>query len=594
MGWKRLDNKGLGNMDTERTAPDDNVGARPASLGPRYPWLKTYPPVAEWNTAFKGISLLALLDDTCARFGSRVAMNFFGRELTYAELGELVNHVAAGLQKRGVTKGVNVGLFLPNTPAYVIFYYGILKAGGTVVNFNPLYSVEEMVQQTKDARLHMIVSLDVKALFPKIEALLAAGVVPHAVICPFAHMLPLLKGVAFRLFKGKELAPWRNSPQKAKLIAYADLIDNDARLTPVNIDPDNDVAVLQYTGGTTGIPKGAMLTHSNLTINVEQLLAWAPGLVHGEERMMGILPFFHVFGMTVVMNFSIAIAATMILVPRFDIKSGLKIIRSTKPTIMPGVPTLYNALMHSPLLREGDLASLKFCFSGGAPLPVEIKRGFEKISGCDLIEGYGLSETAPVATANPLTGVNKEGSIGLPMPATRLSIRSLDDPSREVSLGETGEIALAGPQVMKGYWLRPKETADVMSGDFFRTGDVGYMDAEGYTFIVDRIKDIIICSGFNVYPRRIEEALYEFPAVEEATVLGVPDNYRGEAPKAYVQLRAGAEATEAEIMAFLQPKLSKIEMPASIEFRESLPKTLIGKLSKKELRAELKADGRKS
>lgn len=260
---------------------------------------------------------------------------------------------------------------------------------------------------------------------------------------------------------------------------------------------------------------------------------------------------------------------------------------------MPGVPTLYTALMNAPNLRPGDLASLKFCFSGGAPLPLEVKRGFEKVSGCDLVEGYGLSETAPVATANPLAGPHKEGSIGIPMPGTRLSLRSLEDPAKEVSLGETGEIAISGPQVMKGYWQRPKETADVVVGNLFRTGDVGYMDAEGFTFIVDRIKDIIICSGFNVYPRRIEEALYEYPDVEEVTVLGIPDEYRGEAPKAYVKLREGAETTKEDLLHFLGPKLSKIEMPAEIEFRDQLPKTMIGKLSKKELRAELRTHGRK-
>jgi long-chain acyl-CoA synthetase len=432
------------------------------------------------------------------------------------------------------------------------------------------------------------VTLDLKALFPKAEALLASGVLPQAIVCPFASLLPGVKSVLFRLLKSKEISPWKTSPQAAKIITYRDLIANNGKPQAVAINPDEDIAVLQYTGGTTGTPKGAMLTHSNLTINVEQQRRWAPGLKVGEESVMGILPFFHVFGMTVVMNFAIANAATMILVPRFELVPALKLIRSLKPTLMPGVPTLYNALLTSPRLEQGNLASLKFCFSGGAPLPVEVKRNFEGASGCALVEGYGLSETSPVATANPLVGTNKAGSIGLPIPATRLSIRSLDDPAKEVMLGETGEICIAGPQVMKGYWRRPKETADAMIGEFFRTGDVGYMDAEGFTFIVDRIKDIIICSGFNVYPRRIEEAIYEFPAVQEVTVLGIPDSYRGEAPKAFVKLREGMQATSADIMKFLENKLSKIEMPAAIEFRDELPKTLIGKLSKKELRAEMK------
>jgi long-chain acyl-CoA synthetase len=404
-----------------------------------------------------------------------------------------------------------------------------------------------------------------------------------------------VKSGLFRLLKSGDLSSWKSSAQAGKIIAYDDLTNNDGKPEPVSIDPDNDVAVLQYTGGTTGTPKGAMLTHSNLTINVDQVMRWAPGLIAGEEEIMGILPFFHVFGMTVVMNFAIGIGATMVLMPRFELNQALKIIKAKKPTLMPGVPTLYNALLTSPALQKGTLASLKFCFSGGAPLPLEVKRSFEAASGCALVEGYGLSETSPVATANPLVGTNKSGSIGIPLPATRISIRSLEDPDKELSLGENGEICIAGPQVMKGYWQRPKETADAMSGEFFRTGDVGYMDAEGYTFIVDRMKDIIICSGFNVYPRRIEEAIYEFPAVQEVTVLGIPDNYRGEAPKAYVKLREGMEATTADIMKFLEHKLSKIEMPAQIEFRDELPKTMIGKLSKKELRAEMKqTNARKS
>jgi long-chain acyl-CoA synthetase len=577
-------------MDSDRPQGLANGAAapRPAQTAPRYPWLKTYPANIDWTETFKGKPLPALLEETSARYGRRTCTNFLGKELTYAQIQKLVDHVAEGLQKRGVKKGVNIGLLLPNTPTFLIFYFGILKAGGTVVNFNPLYTVEELASQVKDSEIKMMVTLDLKALFPKVEALLASGALPQAVVCPFAKLLPGVKSVLFRIAKSGELSAWKKSPQAAKIIDYKDIIANEGKPQAVPINPDEDVAVLQYTGGTTGTPKGAMLTHSNLTINVEQQRRWSPDLVVGEESVMAILPFFHVFGMTVVMNFAVANAGTIILVPRFELAQTLALIRSLKPTLMPGVPTLYNALLTSPKLEQGNLASLKFCFSGGAPLPVEVKRNFEAASGCALVEGYGLSETSPVATANPLTGVNKAGSIGLPIPGTRLSIRSLDDPAKEVALGETGEICIAGPQVMKGYWRRPKETADTMVGEFFRTGDVGYMDAEGFTFIVDRIKDIIICSGFNVYPRRIEEAIYEFPAVQEVTVLGIPDSYRGEAPKAYVKLREGMDATSADIMKFLETKLSKIEMPAAIEFRDELPKTLIGKLSKKELRAEMK------
>jgi long-chain acyl-CoA synthetase len=584
-------------MESHHSHPLVNGAANPrsAQAAPRFPWLKTYPADINWHETFTGRPLPALLDETASQFPDRVATNFLGREMTYAKIQSCVNCVAKGLQEQGVKKGVNVGLLLPNCPSFVIFYFAILKAGGTVVNFNPLYTIDELTGQAKDSQIHLMVTLDLKALFPKVEALLASGVLPRAVVCSFPELLPMVKSGLFRLLKSGDLAKWKSSPQAEKVIPYEALLDNDGKPAPVSIDPDNDVAVLQYTGGTTGTPKGAMLTHSNLVINVEQVRRWAPGLVPGQEEIMGILPFFHVFGMTVVMNFAIAIGATMILMPRFELNQALKIIKSVKPTLMPGVPTLYNALLTSPSLQKGTLASLKFCFSGGAALPIEVKRSFEGASGCALVEGYGLSETSPVATANPLAGSNKSGSIGIPIPATRISIRSLDDPDKEVPLGENGEICIGGPQVMKGYWQRPKETADAMSGEFFRTGDVGYMDAEGFTFIVDRMKDIIICSGFNVYPRRIEEAIYEFPAVQEVTVLGIPDNYRGEAPKAYVKLREGMEAKASDILKFLESKLSKIEMPAEIEFRDELPKTMIGKLSKKELRAEMKqTNARKS
>ncbi len=293
--------------------------------------------------------------------------------------------------------------------------------------------------------------------------------------------------------------------------------------------------------------------------------------------------------MTGLMNFAIRKAAQMIMLPRFDLKQTLKLIDQAKPTVMAGVPTLFNALAKAPDIKEHDLSSLKFCISGGAPLPLEVKRDFERLSGCKLVEGYGLSETSPVTHINPVSGAIKEGSIGLPVPGTIMSLRELGAPDREAPLGQKGEICIFGPQVMKGYWNKPRETADAFNGEFFRTGDVAYMDADGFTYIVDRIKDLILCSGFNVYPRRIEEAIYEHPAVDEATVIGVPDQYRGEAPKAFVKLRAGQQVTKDEMIEFLTARISKIEMPVEIEFRQELPRTLIGKLSKKELVAEEKA-----
>jgi long-chain acyl-CoA synthetase len=293
--------------------------------------------------------------------------------------------------------------------------------------------------------------------------------------------------------------------------------------------------------------------------------------------------------MTCLMNFAVSKGAQIIMLPRFALEPTLKLINKERPTIMAGVPTLFNAIANAPNIKKYDLSSLKFCNSGGAPLPLEVKRNFERISGCKLVEGYGLSETSPVTHINPPDGPVKEGSIGLPVPGTIMSLREIGDPSKEVPLGEKGEICIKGPQVMKGYWNKPRETADVFVGEFLRTGDVAYMDEDGFTYIVDRIKDLILCSGYNVYPRRIEEAIYQHPAVEEVTVIGIPDRYRGEAPKAFVKLKAGQALTENELMDFLVPLISKLEMPAEIEFRDELPKTMIGKLSKKELKAEVNA-----
>ena len=501
-------------------------------------------------------------------------------------MSRLVDRAAAGLAALGVTKGTKVGLFLPNSPTFVVFYFATLRAGGTVVNYNPLYTVEELTFQVKDSETDIMVTLDLKVLFNKVEALMAAGTLKRAIVAPFPALLPTAKSILFRLFKSKELANVRSSKVAPSIIFEESVLANDGRFQGPAINPTEDVAVLQYTGGTTGTPKGAMLTHAAVYTNVIQTAAWAPEVEEGTERVMGVLPFFHVFAMTVVLNFAVAKAAEIIIMPRFVLDDALKLIDKTKPTVMPGVPTLFNAMMHHPKLKSFDLSSLKFCLSGGAALPLEIKQRFEQLTGCNLVEGYGLSEASPVVTANPLGGPVKEGSIGQPIPQTIVSLRALDDPTKEVPLGEKGEICVKGPQVMKGYWKKPRETEEQFVGDFLRTGDVAIMDKEGFLFIVDRIKDLIICSGYNVYPRRIEEALYEHPAVEETTVIGIPDEYRGEAPKAFVKLKAGASVTIPELMKHLEPKLSRIELPAEIEIRDALPKTMIGKLSKKELVAE--------
>ncbi|MGF1621802.1 MAG: long-chain fatty acid--CoA ligase [Rhodomicrobiaceae bacterium] len=564
-----------------------NAGAPEAASQIRndYPWLAKYPETVDWFAELKGEPLPDILDRTVRDYGNSTCTYFMGATMNYKEIGELADKAAKGLQELGVQKGTCVGLLLPNVPYYPILYYGILKAGGIVVNFNPLYTLEELERQARDSGIDMMMTLDLKAIFPRVESMLASGTLKKAVICPFPRILPGLKSTLFKLLKGKELSKIGESAQRDKIVTFDELTNNDGKYKRVEIDPE-DIAVLQYTGGTTGIPKGAMLTHANLSINLQQADLWEGTVEKGTDRIMSILPFFHVFAMTTIMNRGIANAAQLILVPRFDVDMTLKLIRTTRPTIMPGVPTLFNAIRNHPKLKPDDLKSIRSGVSGGAPLPVELKKNFEKEAGVIIVEGYGLSETSPIATCNPLQGPVKDGSIGLPMPRTVLSLRSLDNPMQEVPKGEKGEICIAGPQVMKGYWNKPDETAAVFAGEFFRTGDVAIMDDDGFFYIVDRIKDLILCSGYNVYPRQIEEAIYQHPAVEEVTVIGIPDEYRGEAPKAFVKLRAGQSATKEEMLKFLEPKLSKIEMPSQIEFRDELPKTMVGKLSKKELREE--------
>jgi len=558
------------------------------------PWLAHYPPAVDWHMPIPLGPVTDLLDQAARQFPNRPAIGFFGRITTYANLAAEVQRVAAGLQKLGVRPGTKVGLFLPNTPTFIVYYFAILKAGGTVVNFNPLYTLEELTFQAKDSETEIMVTHDLTVLFSKIEELMVRGVIGRAVVVPFTSVLPAVKAALFRVFKRGELSSVASSRVAQKIISGAALSTASGPLKPVAINPKEDVAVLQYTGGTTGTPKGAMLTHANLTANTAQVVAWALNLKSGEESILGALPLFHVFAMTVVMNVGIAKAAKIILMPRFQLVEALKLIHREKPTMMPVVPTILTAMLHHPEIKSFDLSSLRFCLSGGAPLPVEVKLRFEAASGASVIEGYGLSEASPVLTANPVEGEPISGSIGLPLPATLISLRDIEDPTREVAQGERGELCAKGPQIMKGYWKKAAETEKQFVGDFLRTGDVAIMDEHGFFSIVDRIKDLIICSGYNVYPRRIEEAIYQHPAVEEVTVIGIPDEYRGEAPKAFIKLKSGMAATTGDIFKHLEPKISKIEMPIQIEFRDSLPKTMIGKLSKKELAAEEAKRGKRA
>jgi long-chain acyl-CoA synthetase len=447
--------------------------------------------------------------------------------------------------------------------------------------------VDELAFQVKDSETELMVTLDLKLLFDKVEKLLETGTLARSIVASFPSLLPGAKSVLYRLLKGRDLARTKASPVAAKLTADEEVRGGGAAYTTPPIDPAEDLAVLQYTGGTTGTPKGAMLTHANLSINVQQALAWVPELEPGKEKVLAALPFFHVFAMTGVMNFAIASGFELVVMPRFVLDDAMKLITKARPTVMPGVPTMFIAMLNHPKLKSFDLSSLKFCLSGGAPLLLETKQRFESLTGCKVVEAYGLSETSPAVAINPLQGPVKELSIGQPIPGTIVSLRDPADPVRPVAIGDKGEICIKGPQVMKGYWKRPEATAEQMTRDgFLRTGDVATMDEDGFIYIVDRIKDLIICSGYNVYPRNLEEAISKHPAVEEVTVIGIKDAYRGEAPKAFIKLRNGQTATADDILKHLEPLLSKIEMPAEIEFRPSLPKTLIGKLSKKELKIE--------
>ena len=545
------------------------------------PWIASYPPGIKHDVEFEAAPLYEILDNSVARFPNQPLIDFLGRTYTFSDVGRLVDKAAKGFQQLGVKKGIKVGLFLPNCPQFVIAYYAVLKAGGTVVNFSPLYSEPELLHQIEDSHTDIMVTLNLKVLYPKMQAMLEQSRVKTLVVGTMSDVLPFPKNLLFPLVKGKDIA---DVPKDDAHVPFKTLTNNDGAFTPTKIDPAKDIAVLQYTGGTTGVSKGAMLTHANLIANTEQANMWFVGLEEGKERMMGVLPFFHVFAMTVVMNMSVRMGAEIIMHPRFELEPVMKDINKKKPTIMPGVPTMYMAISNHPKIKEFDLTSIKACLSGGAPLPVEVKQQFEQLARCKLVEGYGLTETSPIAACNPIEGENKAGSIGIPVPGTRIVITDRENPKKFMPQGEPGEICVEGPQVMLGYWQRPDETKNTIRSGRLHTGDVGYLDEDGYTFIIDRMKDLILAGGFNVYPRHVEEAVYQHPAVEEVTVIGIPDDYRGESPKAFVKLRDDAEKlTEDELIAFLKTRLGKHEIPSQVEFRPELPKTMVGKLSKKEL-----------
>jgi long-chain acyl-CoA synthetase len=553
------------------------------------PWLRAYPKGVDWSIDLPpGETMVSMFDAATARFASKPAMDFLGRRWRYADLAASVARVAEGLRRLGVTPGSRVGLCLPNSPFHVIAYFAALKAGAIVVNFSPLYVAEELAAQARDSGTEVMLTIDLDPVMPRVLSLLDLPDSPvrKVVACSFASALPFPKSLLFRLLKRRAIATL--PPGDTRIVRFDSLLTAPPIAAPPPVAPQ-DIAVLQYTGGTTGVPKGVMLTHANLTANLRQMRAWFTTCREGEERMLAVIPFFHVFAMTVCMNSAVAMGSEIIMLPRFEWPMLRAALKRTRPTVFPGVPTLFKACIDNGATRE-ELASVRACLSGGAPLPLAVKEQFEALSGSTMVEGYGLTEASPVCFANPFEAENRAGTIGLPLPGIRAEIRDLEAPGRALPTGGRGELCVAGPNVMTGYWNRPAETAEVLGPDgFLRTGDVGIMDADGYVTLVDRIKDLILVSGFNVYPRVIEEALYRHPDVAAATVVGMPDEYRGEAPAAFVEGKPGTALTPDILREFLKDKLNPVEMPRLIEMRDSLPRTMVGKLSKKELKQDVAA-----
>ena len=552
-------------------------------MGTLYDWSTDYRHPAAWDQSFAPLSLPAMLADSVARRGEAPMLDFMGRRFSYAEVADGVARVARGLQQRGIGKGSRVGLFLPNVPHYVAAYYGALAAGATVVNFSPLYTVAELEAQVEDSGTDTLFTISASALLPTALAVLEGSSLKRLVVGSIAGGLPAAKSILYRLFRRKDTAAVPDDP---RIIRFSALTDNDARPDPVAIDPEGDVALIQYTGGTTGTPKGAMLTHQNLTANARQVNTIDPDR-DADDRILGVLPFFHVFANTCVLNRTVLNGGMIAMLPRFDAKQALQTITRTKATALPGVPTMYQALLDHPDLAKTDFSSLRVCISGGAPMPAELREKFVAATGASLVEGYGLTESAGVVATNPYEGPVKAGTIGQPIPATHIRLLDKEDPVKDAPMGEPGELAVKGPQIMRGYWNRPDADQDSFTADgWLRTGDVATIDADGYIRIVDRLKDMIAVGGFKVYPSEIEHKLYQHPAVKEAIVLGVPDPYRGEHPKAFVTLEEGYDVSGDALAAWLNPQLGKHERVSAVEVRDHLPKTMIGKLDRKALRAE--------
>lgn len=574
----------MGELDESAVEVGMTDASASVKLGLERPWYAHYDERVPRHLTYPDAPLHHFLNEAAKGHPDRDAIIFYGARLSYRSLNEAADRFAAALSARGLAKGDRVSIFLPNCPQMVISYYGTLRAGGVAVSTSPLYSARELEHQLNDSGARTIVTIS--KLYPLVKEVAPRTPLKRIIVTNIKEYFPPLLRLLFTLLKEKKEGHRVELDHGPGTERFKDFLSSGGPTPPsVEVHPDAP-ALLQYTGGTTGLAKGALLTHRNLVTNTMQTGAWLIQDRGGIEVFLGAIPFFHVYGMTVVMNLCISLGHTMVLMPQFKVKEVLEAIVKYRPTVFPGVPTMYVAINNFPEVGKYGLRSIKACLSGAAPLPVEVQTRFEALTGARLVEGYGLTETSPVTHANPLYGARKVGMIGLPLPDTDAKIVDLETGERTLPPNEIGEVAVKGPQVMRGYWNRPEETEKVLKDGWLYTGDIGYMDEEGYFAIVDRKKDMIIASGFNVYPRDVEEPLYEHPKVQEAVAVGLPDPYRGETVKVYIVLKEGQSATAQEFIDYCKEKMAKFKVPTLVEFRTALPKTLVGKVLRRTLRDE--------
>ncbi|WP_108514343.1 dicarboxylate--CoA ligase PimA [Bradyrhizobium algeriense] len=536
-----------------------------------------YPEGVRWDDPIARGTLPDLLSAAVAEFGSRPAIEFRDRPISFTELEALVETAASAFLRAGYGRNSSIALFLGNTPDHPINFFGGLKAGARVVHLSPLDGEIALSHKLTDSGARVLVTSSLSALLPTALKLLDKGLLDRLIVCEDDQW-------------GTIGAPQTALPDNPAVVTYRQFTDGAAKPEQWPAISPDDVALLQYTGGTTGLPKGAMLSHGNLTSAVSIFDAWGkPGRAERNaiERVICVLPLFHIYSLTVVLLSSILRGNLISMHQRFDVEAVMRDIEVKRATVFPGVPTMWIAIAALPDLDKRDLSSLVIAGSGGAPLPVEVARILERRVGMKLKSGWGMTETGSPGTAHPKEGPDKPGSIGLMLPGIEVDVVSLEDPTKLMPVGETGELRVRGPNVTKGYLNRPEETAKAFVGDRFLTGDIGYMDADGYFYLVDRKTDMIISGGFNVYPQMIEQAIYTHPAVQEVIVIGIPDDYRGEAAKAFIKLRDGAKPfTLDELRAFLTGKIGRHELPAALDFVDELPRTAVGKLSRHELRMQ--------